>query len=257
MRTRARSQFAVSALVTYCRQRIGPAFFGLAVFLILFSQSPFRPAAQIVISFAFVLGFLFVFRLYDDLSQTPYDIGKPERSYTDPSAGKALAACLIVFFPALAGFAYLLSPRAAMVLVLFIAVNHLVYRNFIGRKTLSGFLPMLKYPVLHWLLRFAESSSSNGAGADFLTAAGLFAAFVAFESLDDESFAFPGKYAGIMQAIAFALILFGSFSLTAALIGGLLLSLSLVGKFVWSRGSRYIFLVCLLAFRFIVQHYEF
>ena len=218
----------------------------------LYSQPPVRLSAQAAISLAFVLVFLIVFRLYDDLLQAPSDLGKPERSYTEPETGRTLTVCLFVLFAALLGFAYFLSPLAALVLFFFIGANHLLYRLFVRREAIAGFLPLLKYPVLYGLLQMAGPSAPGGNGAVLLFSAALFPAFVAFESLDDETFVVPRKYAGALQALAFAMVLSGGLTRTAAMAGTVLVLLSLGWLFLRMRGSQYLFFVCLLILRLAV-----
>src|SRR5205823_8099991 len=127
----------------------------LGILILLFS----RPISKIdfgsVFCLVFVIAFIIVFRLYDDLLQARNDTGKPDRIYTDPGARKTLTFFLIGLLTVLLLFASFISFTFACLLIGFAAVNHLLYLSFINNRTAAGFLPLLKYPFIYLALQYS------------------------------------------------------------------------------------------------------
>ncbi len=250
----AKLRFVSNALTTYLRQRIQPLWLIiLAIFIFLFS----RPASEFktgsFISFVLLMVFLLVFRLYDDLMQADNDQGKPDRSYTAPAERKTLFYYLICFFCLLLGIAFYVSNYLALFFFCFITVNHLLYLLFITNKTGAGLLPLLKYPFVCFLLQFSDFSALTIGEHIVLPALSLFLAFVAFESMEDKTFPIPIKYSCFWQVFSFILILAGKVNGLSILTFFLLLSLSLVWNFFNMKGYPYLYLLCFLVFRILID----
>ena len=255
MQIQARSRSASNTLATYFRQRIHPlVILGLGVLVFLYSRPVSKLSVASTFCFVFVIAFLLVFRLYDDILQVPNDIGKPDRSYTDSSSRKTLSIYLIVFLILLLIFACYLSWYLASVLFLFIAFNHVLYLLLVNNKTAAGFLPLVKYPFVYVVLQFSGLSGLSLNASFLFPAIALFVAFVAFESMDDRTFPVRAKYSSVLQISSFAIILLGNFSATATLAGTVLLSLSLISGFLWTRASPYLYFLCFLLFKLSVDN---
>jgi len=250
----AKLRFVSNALTTYIEQRIQPLrLMALGIFIFLFG----RPAPEFkvgsFISFVLLLVFLLVFRLYDDLMQTNNDRGKPNRSYTDPAVRKTLFYYLICFFCLLLAIAFYISNYLAAFLFCFITVNHLLYLLLITNKTGAGLLPLLKYPFIFILLQASDFSALSIGEHIVFPALSLFLAFVAFESMEDKTFPIPIKYSYLLQTLSFILLLAVKINVLNILIFFLLLVLSFVWNFFKMKAYPYLFLLCLLVSRILID----
>lgn len=255
MQTQVKSRSAGKELATYIRQRINPlVLVGTGVFVFLFSLPVSQINPRSIVWFVFLIVFLFVFRLYDDILQANSDIGKPDRNYTDVAVRKKLSILLIVFFVILLVFASFLSWYVAVILLAFIGMNHVLYSLLINDKTASGFLPLIKYPFAYVVLQLSEPATSHFGILVLLPPVSLFIAFVVFESIDDQAFPVRAKYAGFLQISSFVLILLGRFNGTVAIAGTVLLSLSLISGFLRTRASSYLYFLCFLIFKLSVDY---
>ncbi len=255
MQIQARSRSASNTLATYFRQRIHPLIIGgLAVVLFVYG----RPASGIdgvsIAWFAFILAFIILFRLYDDLLQVSNDIGKPDRNYTDPASRRTLSFYLIISLVFLHVFASVISWRLALLLFCFVIFNHLLYLLWVTNKIAAGFLPLFKYPFLYLALQLSGPSKENIGAAIVFPAIALFVAFVAFESMDDESFPIRKRYSGVLQASSFLFLLVGKVNGTVLLTGAALLTLSLLSGFLRMKGSPYLYLFCFLLFKLSIDN---
>lgn len=243
-----------SILATYIRQRIRPfLMIGLGIFIFLFSRPVSVFNVRSFASFVFLFAFLFVFRLYDDLLQYRNDQGKPDRNYTETAARKTLLHCLIAFLGILLCFAILISVYPAFLLFCFITINHLLYLLLINNKAASGFLPLLKYPFVYILLQFSDLAAPV-IGAQLVSLAiSLFSAFVAFESMEDESFPVPIKYSYVLQVLSFALIFVWKVTGISTLSFSLLLSSSMAWTFFRMKAHPYVYLLCFLVFKIMID----
>ena len=141
----------------------------------------------------------------------------------------------------------------AFLLFCFITINHLLYLLLINNKTASGFLPLLKYPFVYILLQFSDLSAPViGAQLVFL-AVSLFFAFVAFESMEDKTFPVPIKYSYVLQILSFALIFVWQVNGISVLSFSLLLSLSMVWTFFRMKAHPYMYLLCFLVFKIMID----
>ncbi len=226
---------------------------GLGIFIFFFSRPVSVFNVRSFASFVFLIAFLFVFRLYDDLLQSRNDKGKPDRNYTETAARKTLLYFLIAFLGILLCIAILISVYPAFLLFCFITINHLLYSLLINNKTASGLLPLLKYPFVYILLQFTDLSALViGAQLVFL-ATSLFLAFVAFESMEDKTFPVPIKYSYVLQTLSFALIFVWKVNGISILSFSLLLSLSMVWTFFRMKAHPYMYLLCFLVFKIMID----
>jgi hypothetical protein len=207
-----------------------------------------------LVAFVFLIAFLFVFRLYDDLLQARNDLGKPDRDYTESPARETLRYVLIVLFGILLGIAAIISVYLALCLFCFITINHLIYVSLIDHKTASGFLPLLKYPFVYLLLQFSELSALAIGPQIVFPAIALFFAFIAFESMEDRTFPVPIKYSYVLQFLSFALIAVGKVNGISIIAFSLLLSLTMVWTFFRMKAYPYVFLLLFLVFKTIIDN---
>lgn len=250
-----KSRSASKDLATYNRQRIHPlVIFGLGVFIFLYSQPVSRLNVDSIVWFAFLIAFILVFRLYDDLLQAPNDIGKPDRDYTEATTRKTLLYHLIVLFAALLIFAFFISWCLACILFCFMAINHIFYVFWVNNKTAAGFLPLVKYPFIFVLQQLFDTSRSNPGAALLFPAIAMLIAFVAFESMEDTTFPIAEKYSSVLQVFSFVILLIGKFNGTVLLVGAGLLSISLAWSFLRTKPSPYLYLVLFLIFRLSVDN---
>jgi hypothetical protein len=226
---------------------------GLGIFILFFSRPVSAFNLRSVASFVFLIAFLFVFRLYDDLLQSRNDKGKPERNYTETAARKTLLYFLIAFLVSLLCIAILVSVYTAFLLFCFITINHLLYLLLINNRTASGFLPLLKYPFVYILLQFSELAAPAIRTQLLFLATSLFSAFVAFESMEDESFPIPIKYSYVLQILSFALIFVWKVDGISTLSFSLLLSSSMVWTFFRMKAHPYVYLLCFLVFKIMID----
>jgi hypothetical protein len=226
---------------------------GLGIFLYFFSRPVSVFNGRSLVSFVLLIAFLFVFRLYDDLLQSRNDKAKPDRNYTEPAAGKILLYYLIAFLGVLLCIAIFISVYFAFLLVCFITINHLLYLSLINNKTAAGLLPLLKYPFVYMLLQFSDLSVPVIEARLVALAISLFLAFVAFESMEDKTFPVPIKYSYVLQIISCVLILVWKVNGMSILYFSLLLSLSMVWTFFRMKAHPYMYLLCFLAFRIMID----
>lgn len=226
---------------------------GLGVFIFLFSRPVSAFNVRSFVSFVLLIAFLFVFRLYDDLLQARNDEGKQHRNYTETSARKTLLYFLIAFLGILLCIAIFISVYLAFLLFCFIAINHLLYLLLINNKTVSGFLPLLKYPFVFFLLQFSDLSAPVIGAQLVFHAIALFFAFVAFESMEDKIFPVPIKYSYVLQILSFALIFVWKVNGISILTFSLLLSLSIIWTFFRMKAHPYMYLSCFLVFEIMIN----
>jgi hypothetical protein len=169
------------------------------------------------------------------------------------AARKTLSYYLIAFFGILLCVAAFISVYLACLLFFFITINHLLYLLLIDKKTASGLLPLLKYPFIYILLQFSDLSAPVIRTQLVFRAISLFLAFVAFESMEDETFPIPIKYSYVLQIVAFALICVGNVNGIGILSFFLLLSLSMVWTFFRMNAHPFMYLLCLLVFKLIID----
>jgi hypothetical protein len=226
---------------------------GLGIFLYFFSRPVSVFNVRSLVSFVLLIAFLFVFRLYDDLLQSRNDKGKPNRNYTEHATRKILLYYLITFLVLLVCVAIFISVYFAFLLFCFITVNHLLYLLLINNKTAAGLLPLLKYPFVYLLLQLTDLSAPVIGAQLVALAISLFFAFVAFESMEDETFPVPIKYSYVLQILAFALILVWKVNGIGILSFSLLLSLSMVWTFFRMKAHPYMYLLCFLVFKIMID----
>ena len=250
-----KSRSASKELATYVRQRIHPlVILGLGVFTFLYSQAVSQLNVGSIVWFAFLIAFMLVFRLYDDLLQGPNDIGKPDRDYTEATTRKTLSYHLIILFVFLLIFAFFISWYLACILFCFITINHVFYVFWVSNKNAAGFLPLVKYPFIFVVQQLFDTSASNPGAPLVFPAIALPIAFVAFESMEDTTFPIAEKYSSVLQVLSFVILLIGKFNGTVFLVGAVLLSVSLAWGFLRAKPSPYLYLVFFLLFRLSVDN---
>ena len=185
-------------LLIYIKQRFHPLrFTALGVFLLLFSKANLRFDNTDLYHFCFLIVFLFIMRLYDDLQSAIIDRNKPHRIYTNETVKKGLSNYLILlavfFLITLEFYDYKLAIKC---LIFFIA-NHFLYLLFFNNINVRPYLSLLKYPLI-------VAALSNH--FDLCTGAILFA-FIAFESNDDPTFPHAKSVCFTSSIIAFTLLL--------------------------------------------------
>jgi len=84
-------------------------------------------------------------------------------------------------------------------------------------------------------------------------ATSLFLAFVAFESMEDKTFPVPIKYSYVLQILSFALIFVWEVNGISILSFSLLLSLSMVWTFFRMKAHPYVYLLCFLVFKIMID----
>lgn len=226
---------------------------GLAIFLFSFSYPLHVFNGRSLAVFGLLIGFLLVFRLYDDLLQAQNDLGKPDRDHTAAPARRSLFQVLFVCFGILLGFAALVNVRLALLLFCFITVNHLLYSLLVNHKAAAGFLPLVKYPFVYLLLQSADPLALTLAAQFVLPTIGLFFAFVAFESLEDRTFVVPIKYSYILQFLSLALIAVGQVNKIGLLSFSLLFALSMLWTFFRLKAYPYVYMFCFLVLKIVVD----
>ncbi len=199
----------MKVLLLYLKQRFKPAIFaGLTLLLILFSVPKPLQDTRVFVLILPVFILLGLLRLYDDIMNYQTDANKPNRIYTHYESRKLLTMQLAAFtFIFLAVVAFI-TPVLAVLLILFLLLNDILYRLFLNSGNWKHYLPLLKYPVIVALLYLLTASTFSQWTAGCLMIA-IFCAFIVFEILDDPTFPIRSK----------PLILIGNISLTALIIG--------------------------------------
>lgn len=240
----------IKALGNYITQRINLGLWlSLSAFLMLYSVPVFPLTMQIVLTFIWLFCALLVFRLYDDLRQTIHDTGKPNRDYASPATGKELWRANIILMAVLAGSTFLMKPEAGSMLLCFMIVNHLLYLLLIKNKVAAGLLPLLKYPLLYFLLRLMLTSAFNMDAIGMCQALALFLAFFAFEVIEDKTYPVANVYSYLLQFLSFGFIFVEHVAAYTALAGVVLLVLSLAFNYLQWKIAPYLFLLFLLVFK--------
>lgn len=152
----------------------------VSLFLILLSLQELKISQFHVLSLPFVFLFLIVMRLFDDIASAEVDKAKENRIYTTVCVKNELKRVLIALHLILLGVLSIFDIQRALLLLLFFALNQLLYSFLFKRAKCRYFLPLFKYPFVVFLLNFELSYQ--------LVA--VYFAFVIFEMLDDKTF--PG-----------------------------------------------------------------
>jgi hypothetical protein len=144
----------LSCLIVYIRQRFNVLLFiGYSLFLLLFVKNNNSINLQDVYNLAFVFFTLFVFRLQDDLWSAAYDRQHhPTRVYLEENNYRKLLVIAILttlIYLATLSFYTLVG---ASVLVVLILVSALLYKTTRTYKAGRVVIPLLKYPVILWIL---------------------------------------------------------------------------------------------------------
>ena len=154
-------------LSTYIRQRFNISlWFLVALMLIAISLKDFTISLVHVYSIPFVLFFLFIMRLFDDLASAKIDSDKARRDYTNEVIKKELQIILIISQIVLILFLAFFDTERARNLFIFLVVNSILYYLLFNVSKFRYFLPLLKYPFIIYILKettrvFAINLSKN------------------------------------------------------------------------------------------------
>ncbi len=96
-----------------------------------------------------ILLVLFQLRLFDDLMQYQYDLGKPNRDYTQTIIRKKLWVIWLVFSCLLFMLVFWLNPKIGLVYGWLLLINWINYQFLLDRWEWRVYLPLFKYPVIY------------------------------------------------------------------------------------------------------------
>lgn len=169
----------MNRLSTYIRQRFNISLWCLvAVMLIAISLKDFTILLVHVYSLPFVLFFLFIMRLFDDLASAKIDSEKAKRDYTNEVTKKELQIILIISQMILLAILAFFDSERAVNLFLFLVVNTILYYSLFHVSNFRYFLPLLKYPFIIYILNLEPTFNLIA----------VYGAFVIFEMLEDPLF---------------------------------------------------------------------
>jgi len=169
----------MNSLSTYIRQRFNISLWCLvAIMLIVISLNDFSISLVHVYCIPFVLFFLFIMRLFDDLASAKIDSGKVNRDYTNEVTKKELQIILIISQIVLISILAFFDTERAVNLFLFWVVNTILYYFLFNVSKFRYFLPLLKYPLIIYILNLEQSFNLIA----------VYGAFVIFEMLEDPLF---------------------------------------------------------------------
>lgn len=169
----------MNKLSTYIRQRFNISlWFLVALMLIVISLKDFTISLVHVYSIPFVLFFLFIMRLFDDLASAKIDSDKARRDYTNEVIKKELQIILIISQIVLILFLAFFDTERARNLFIFLVVNSILYYLLFNVSKFRYFLPLLKYPFIIYILNLEPTFNLIA----------VYGAFVIFEMLEDPLF---------------------------------------------------------------------
>jgi hypothetical protein len=169
----------MNELSTYIRQRFNISlWFLVALMLIAISLKDFTISLVHVCSIPFVLFFLFIMRLFDDLASAKIDSDKARRDYTNEVIKKELQIILIISQIVLILFLAFFDTERARNLFIFLVVNSILYYLLFNVLKFRYFLPLLKYPFIIYILNLEPTFNLIA----------VYGAFVIFEMLEDPLF---------------------------------------------------------------------
>lgn len=169
----------MNSLSTYIKQRFSISLWCLvAIMLIAISLKDFSISLVHVYSIPFVLFFLFIMRLFDDLASAKIDSEKVNRDYTNEVTKKELQIILIFSDIVLISILAFFDTERAVNLFLFLVVNTILYYLLFNVSKFRYFLPLLKYPFIIYILNLEPSFNIIA----------VYSAFVIFEMLEDPLF---------------------------------------------------------------------
>lgn len=236
----------MTSFITYLKERFNIFVWGaLAFFLLMFSKNIISLSNTDVFTYLFLLFFLLITRLYDDLLNANADKGKPNRSYTDEKQSKTLTFFLIGISALFISALFFYDANLAKWALIFLIGNHLLYLVLYKIWKLKHFLPLLKYPLIFIALN----------GQFNLVAISLFLAFMVYEIMDDATFPIAKPYACILTIAAFALLL-DSFHIKHLMLFILLSIASFATVVINKKYYPYIFLLLYLFSRLITLIHE-
>jgi hypothetical protein len=96
-------------------------------------------------------------RLFDDLASAKVDEGKENRAYTKAETKSALRKYLVGAQLLLLSMLVFFDMQRAVVLLVFFAVNQVLYFFLFEISGFRYFLPLIKYPFVIYILRLKLS----------------------------------------------------------------------------------------------------
>ncbi len=188
----------MNSFITYLKERFNIFVWGaLALFLLLFSKHQISLNKTDAYMYFFLLFFLLITRLYDDLLNADADKDKPNKSYTEEKHTKTLLFFLIGISAIFISLLFFYEANLANLALIFLIGNHLLYLILYKTWKFKHFLPLLKYPLIFIALH----------GQFSIVAISLFLAFMVYEIMDDKDFPISKPYACLLTIAAFALLL--------------------------------------------------
>lgn len=141
-------------VMAYLKSRFNPVkFLLLAILLSLLVYSSPSPWIGPVLGIAFLFSSIFAFRVLDDAGSVHYDrVNHPNRSYLSPENFlrflRFTIAVLLIYLAFLFAFSLNYFITGSLLLVL----SFLAYILFGKNNAVLPIIPLLKYPVLLWVL---------------------------------------------------------------------------------------------------------
>jgi hypothetical protein len=230
----------MNKLLKYRQQRfkIWP-FLSLSVLNLLLSKNNIEFGVMDAYLLQQILVFLFGMRLYDDLKNSAFDFGKPNRDYTLKENKANLTKSLIVI---LATNVLLQWNNAINILffVIFFITNHFLYSLFFKHEKGRFVLPLIKYAFISIFI-------CNGT---VLLGIMMFLAMFAFDLFNDTNAPFSKKL--IYPSVVLVFVIFYSQNSTLFyLFPTIALTITIVAMAIQFRYASYLLLTNLLLLKLI------
>lgn len=258
MPTKAPLSFMIETLRIYIAQRFSTLmFFGLAVFLFLFSV-PFHAINPLsLIDLVKVFFMLWVMRLYDDVMQWENDAEYSERIYTHPESRSRLILPLVLSLALSVGFCLNDSPDFSMAALwlYFIIVNHVLYKALVHRTFWAFVLPLIKYPFLFFYLSFSFGFNQEITYVEITSAVALFFAFVVYDLLDNLATDKPPVFLYFTIVFCLSLLFLASVNVVSLISGLAILAAAIIVVHSKKEIVPIVWLFLILIFKLILNNY--
>jgi len=147
----------IKTLFIYFQQRFSLLLWGtITAYMILFTHRFNDMDAKTLVNAVQVLFTFFMFRLWDDLYQVPYDQGKPNRIYLERNAHRQLTLAFSVLLAITACWIGLQDMEHLLGLSVVVLTFWILYRFFISNAIAAQILPLLKYPLIAFMLIYHQ-----------------------------------------------------------------------------------------------------
>ena len=257
MPIRAKSFFVKNNLPTYIKQRFNVLIFAaLSFYMILFAKNLQLEWVTFIKDFSFLMFAFFSLRLYDDLQQWEIDFEKPNRNYTEANTRRSLISYVIILFLITGALGALISNRIAIGFITFVILNHLLYFFLLKKGKFHTLLPLVKYPILLYLLLISNTESSTSIIIqNWQIILSLFFAFIRMESMNDEAFILNSRQTILFNLISFALLLQGHLNDKTLILCVSANSITFIPEYFRFKGKDYFYLLTLLTFKLLLYYY--